>query len=77
MVAARKAADVTLQEFIDSIIHDTPVPLPLSVGIKVMEIARALQSALWSGEVSRWDEKGNLISAGEPKINGGVNGHAR
>lgn len=49
-------------EFIDSILKDTPVPLPLGTGIKVMQIARALQSALWSGEVSRWNEKGELVT---------------
>ena len=46
------------QEFIHSILTESPVPLPLGTGIKVMQIARALQSALWSGEVSRWNEKG-------------------
>lgn len=50
------------QEFIDSILNDTPVPLPLSMGVKVMQIARALQSALWSGEVSRFNEKGELLT---------------
>ena len=68
---------VVLQEFIDSIVKDTPVPLPLGVGVKVMQIARALQSALWSGEVSRWDEKGALVSTGGGKMNGVMNGHAR
>lgn len=65
------------QEFIDSILKDTPVPLPLGLGVKVMQIARALQSALWSGEVSRFDEEGRLVSAGESKMNGYVNGHAK
>lgn len=52
------------QEFIDCILNDTPVPLPLRTGIKVMQIARALQSALWSGEVSRWNADGELVYTG-------------
>ena len=56
------------QEFVESILRDIPVPLPLSAGTKVMEIARGLQSALWSGEASRWNEKGELISMGEKKV---------
>jgi myo-inositol 2-dehydrogenase/D-chiro-inositol 1-dehydrogenase len=73
------------QEFIDSILHNSAVPLPLSLGVKVMQIARALQSALWSGEVSRFDEQGKLVSTGESKANrmtngytnGVMNGHAK
>ena len=62
-------------EFIDSILNDTPVPLPLKTGIKVMQIARGLQSALWSGEVTRWDENGELLTedAKEVKPNNGMN----
>ena len=60
-------------EFINSIINDTPVPLPLSTGIKVMEIARGLQSALWSGEVSRWDEEGRLVTEDVKEAKGGSN----
>ena len=63
------------QEFIDSVLQDSPVPLPLSLGVKVMQIARALQSALWTGEVSRFDEQGKLVSTGESKTNGKMNGH--
>lgn len=63
------------QEFINSILHDSPVPLPLSLGVKVMQIARALQSALWSGEVSRFNEKGELVTRdvqeSEMVVNGG------
>ena len=61
------------QEFIDCILKDGPVPLPLVKGLKVMHIARALQDALWSGEVSRWNEKGERISTGST----GMNGHAK
>ena len=64
------------QEFINSILNDSPVPLPLHTGIKVMQIARALQSALWSGEVSRWNEEGVLVEAGERK-SVSMNGHAK
>ncbi|KAK4548538.1 hypothetical protein LTR36_009448 [Oleoguttula mirabilis] len=45
-------------EFITAILKHKPVPLPLELGQKVMQIARALQDALWTGEVSRWDEHG-------------------
>ena len=65
------------EEFIECILKGGPVPLPLGVGLKVMQIARALQSALWSGEVSRWDEDGRLASTGEAKVDGYMNGHAR
>lgn len=65
------------QEFIHSILADEPVPLPLKTGVKVMQIARGLQSALWSGEVSRWNEAGELLDAGEKKTNGHLNGHAK
>ena len=60
-------------EFINSILNDTPGPLPLSTGIKVMEIARGLQSALWSGEVSRWDAEGNLVTEDVKQANSGMN----
>ena len=63
------------QELVNSILKDTPVPLPLKTGIKVMQIARGLQSALWSGEVTKWDEKGELLTDGANKMNGYVNGH--
>ncbi|KAK5069206.1 hypothetical protein LTR64_008640 [Lithohypha guttulata] len=45
-------------EFIDSILDDKPVPLPLEGGMKVMVIARALQDALLTGKVIRFDEQG-------------------
>ncbi|KAK5742674.1 hypothetical protein LTR17_003206 [Elasticomyces elasticus] len=57
-------------EFVDAILHDKPVPLPMETGQKVMLIARALQDALWTGEVSRFDEAGIRIA--EPKANGHV-----
>lgn len=48
-------------EFINSILEDKPVPLPLEGGMKVMVIARALQDALLTGEVVRFDEQGRRI----------------
>ena len=50
-------------EFIDSIARNTPVPLPMETGIVVMKIGRALQQALLTGEVVRFDEDGKLKSA--------------
>ncbi|KAF2153665.1 NAD-binding Rossmann fold oxidoreductase family protein [Myriangium duriaei CBS 260.36] len=50
-------------EFIASILNNTPVPLPLEAGTKVMLIGRALQKALLSGEVTRFDEKGVPLTA--------------
>lgn len=70
------AFETEAREFIDSILNNTPVPVPLKMGQKVMEIARGLQAALWSGEVTRWNEKGQIISAGE-KPSTGMNGHAK
>ncbi|KAK5677338.1 hypothetical protein LTS10_009908 [Elasticomyces elasticus] len=55
-------------EFVNAILHDKPVPLPMETGQKVMLIARALQDALWTGEVSRFDEAGTRTA--EPKANG-------
>ena len=48
-------------EFIESIVKDGQVPLPMETGIKVMVIARGLQHALVTGEVVRFDDKGNQI----------------
>lgn len=48
-------------EFIESVIEDTKVPLPLEGGILVMKIGRALQDSLLSGEIVRFDEKGNRL----------------
>lgn len=48
-------------EFVDAVLKDKPVPLPLESGIRVMEIGRALQDALLSGEVSKFSEKGERL----------------
>ncbi|KAJ2894315.1 hypothetical protein MKZ38_007731 [Zalerion maritima] len=48
-------------EFADSVLNDKPVPLPMEAGIMVMKIGRALQDALNTGEVVRFNEKGERI----------------
>ncbi|KAL1592367.1 hypothetical protein SLS60_011446 [Paraconiothyrium brasiliense] len=49
-------------EFVNAVLKDEPVPLPLEKGIRVMEIGRALQEALLSGNVSRFDEQGKRVA---------------
>ena len=46
------------QEFVEAVLLDKPVPLPLEAGMWVMKIGRALQDALLSGNVVRFDEQG-------------------
>jgi myo-inositol 2-dehydrogenase / D-chiro-inositol 1-dehydrogenase len=48
-------------EFIACIIEDTPVPLKLEMGLKVIKIGWALQEALLTGEVIRFDESGERL----------------
>ncbi|KAK7414259.1 hypothetical protein QQX98_006856 [Neonectria punicea] len=48
-------------EFTDSVLNDKPVPLPMEGGLMVMHIGRALQQALLSGEVVKFNEKGELL----------------
>ncbi|KAF2144884.1 uncharacterized protein K452DRAFT_244321, partial [Aplosporella prunicola CBS 121167] len=48
-------------EFCESIIEDKPVPLPLELGLKSLEIGWALQDALWSGKNVFFDKEGNRI----------------
>lgn len=48
-------------EFVDSIVNDKPVPLPLEAGQMVMVIGSALQESLVSGTVSRFDEEGKRV----------------
>lgn len=52
---------VEANEFVESVLKDKPVPLPMEAGIKVMEIGRALQEALLSGNVVRFSENGNRV----------------
>ncbi|KAF6827950.1 myo-inositol 2-dehydrogenase [Colletotrichum musicola] len=48
-------------EFADAVLRDGPVPLPIEKGVRVMEIGRALQDALRTGEVQRFDEGGKRL----------------
>lgn len=52
-------------EFVQSVLQDKPVPLPLELGMKVMTIGRALQDSLVSGRVVRFNEQGKRIEEGE------------
>ena len=56
------ACALEANKFVDSVLKDKPVPLPLDTGITVMAIGRALQDALLSGEVVRFSEKGDQMS---------------
>ena len=53
------------QEFVDSVLNDKPVPLPLELGMKVMRIGRALQDSLQTGKVVRFNEQGVRIEDSE------------
>lgn len=53
------ASALEANEFVESIVKDTPVPLPTETGITVMKIGRALQEALTTGKVVRFDKEGN------------------
>ncbi|PKX97019.1 Gfo/Idh/MocA family protein [Aspergillus novofumigatus IBT 16806] len=48
-------------EFVDAVVNDKPVPIPLETGIKVMKIGWALQQALLTGKVSLFSESGELL----------------
>jgi len=48
-------------EFCESILEDKPVPVPLELGLKSLEIGWALQDALWSGKAVHFDENGKRI----------------
>ncbi|PYI26431.1 NAD(P)-binding protein [Aspergillus indologenus CBS 114.80] len=49
-------------EFIAAVREDREVPLPLEAGMKVTQIGQALQHALLSGEVVRFDESGTRLN---------------
>ncbi|KAJ5651663.1 hypothetical protein N7507_009089 [Penicillium longicatenatum] len=49
-------------EFVESILKDTPVPVKLETGIMVMKIAQALQHALLTGEVVRFNGSGERLN---------------
>ena len=50
-------------EFVEAVVNDTTVPVTLETGITVMKIGRGLQQALLTGEVVRFDEKGEQVQA--------------
>ncbi|KAI5459600.1 hypothetical protein BGZ63DRAFT_511033 [Mariannaea sp. PMI_226] len=52
---------VETNEFTDSVLNDKPVPLPMEGGLLVMHIGRALQHALLTGEVVKFNEKGERL----------------
>ncbi|KAF4307002.1 putative NAD binding rossmann fold protein [Botryosphaeria dothidea] len=49
-------------EFCDSILENKPVPLPMELGLKGMEIAWALQHALWYNKSIHFDRNGKRIT---------------
>jgi myo-inositol 2-dehydrogenase / D-chiro-inositol 1-dehydrogenase len=63
-------------EFINSILEDTKVPLPMEVGLKVLRIGWALQEALLTGNVVRFNKDGEredgrdmmVMVDGKPKL---------
>ena len=61
-------------EFVDSLLMDKPVPLPLDTGITVMKIGKALQDALLSGEVVRFSETGERVKYTDGAANDYANG---
>lgn len=52
---------VEANEFTQAVLKNEPVPLPLETGITVMKVGRALQDALLTGEVVRFNEKGERL----------------
>ncbi|KAI3009019.1 hypothetical protein CBS147346_2454 [Aspergillus niger] len=56
---------VEANEFVTAVLKDTEVPLPLERGIMVMKIGQALQRALLSGEVVRFNENGERLNCND------------
>ncbi|OCK76107.1 NAD(P)-binding protein [Lepidopterella palustris CBS 459.81] len=48
-------------EFCESVLEDKPVPLPLELGLKSLEIGWALQDALLSGKTVHFDQEGKRL----------------
>ncbi|KAK1144531.1 hypothetical protein N8T08_005404 [Aspergillus melleus] len=48
-------------EFVASVLDDKPVPVKLELGVKGIIIGRALQDSLLSGEVVKFNEKGQRL----------------
>ncbi|RDW65766.1 Gfo/Idh/MocA family protein [Aspergillus mulundensis] len=57
-----EAFAVEANEFVDAVLGDRRVPVSLETGLVVMKIGRALQDALLSGEVVRFDEGGERLN---------------
>lgn len=57
-----QAFEVEANEFVDAVINNKPVPLPMQGGVKVMVIARALQQSFLTGKVVHFNEKGEPLS---------------
>ena len=55
-------------EFIKSILYDTPVPLKLELGLMSLKIGWAMQDALLTGKVVRFDEEGNRMDEGRARL---------
>ncbi len=51
------------KEFVESVLEDKPVPLPLEGGFMVMKIARGLAESLNTGKVVRFDEQGKQVES--------------
>jgi myo-inositol 2-dehydrogenase/D-chiro-inositol 1-dehydrogenase len=49
-------------EFVDAVLKDRPVPLPLETGIQVMKVGRALQDALLTSQIVRFSEDGTRLN---------------
>ncbi|KAJ5456748.1 hypothetical protein N7530_012022 [Penicillium desertorum] len=49
-------------EFVEAIVKNKTLPLRLETGITVMKIGQALQQALLTREVTRFDEKGERLN---------------
>ncbi|KAK5278300.1 hypothetical protein LTR16_008786, partial [Cryomyces antarcticus] len=52
-------------EFCERVLEDKPVPLPLELGLKSLEIGWALQEALLSGKTVHFDQNGKRLDGGE------------
>lgn len=48
-------------EFVQSVLYDKKVPLPLETGMMVMKIGRALQDSLLSGQRIQFNEQGERL----------------
>ncbi|PMD38573.1 NAD(P)-binding protein [Hyaloscypha variabilis F] len=55
-------------EFIASIVNNTPVPLKLELGLMSLKIGWALQEALLTGERIRFNEKGEQLDGGRARL---------